>query len=118
MLNPPNQAIMIWLAYFIYGFIILRFMVSMINLLTGQWLKTAVRGYHVHSPLISVLIPARNEGSNIGLILSDLLQQDYANFEVLVYDDLSTDNTLQVIKEFTLKDPRIKLLKGLSLPEG
>ena len=41
------------------------------------------------APLISILIPARNEASNIEACLESLLKQGYPNFEVLVLDDNS-----------------------------
>jgi chlorobactene glucosyltransferase len=70
------------------------------------------------SPLVSVLIPARNEENTIGRLLSDLQGQTYQNLEVIVYNDQSTDKTLQVINEHSLKDRRVRAINGISLPEG
>ena len=44
-------------------------------------------------PLVSVLIPARNEENNIRRILNSMIKQDYPNLEILVLDDNSTDAT-------------------------
>ncbi len=51
---------------------------------------------------ITVIIPVRNEANTIGLLLKDLHQQTYAptNFEVIVVNDSSTDNTAYVLKTF------------------
>jgi len=69
------------------------------------------------APLISVLIPARNEEGNIRTCLESLQKQDYPNFEVLVLDDNSEDGTNAIVSEMAAKDNRIKLFKGQSLPE-
>ncbi|HTY81979.1 MAG TPA: glycosyltransferase [Dehalococcoidales bacterium] len=68
------------------------------------------------APLISVLVPARNEESNIRRCLESLRRQDYPNYEVLVLDDGSTDNTAEIVSEIAAKDRRIKLFKGEPLP--
>src|SRR5689334_4114049 len=47
-------------------------------------------------PMVAVLVPARNEEANIEECLTSLLAQDYPNYDVWVYDDASTDRTLQI----------------------
>ena len=106
---------MIWLAYFILGFLGLRLLVVLTNLFTRQWLHP---GQPKDSVLVSVLIPARNEERNIGTLLESLGRQDYPNLEILVYDDLSTDQTASQVEDRALKDPRIRLLPGKDLPKG
>jgi chlorobactene glucosyltransferase len=69
------------------------------------------------APLISVLVPARDEEANIRACLESLQQQDYPNFEVLVLDDNSTDNTAGIVNEIALKDSRVRLFSGDPLPE-
>lgn len=71
-----------------------------------------------HAPLISVLIPARNEEANIGACLDSLRKQDYPNFEILVLDDSSTDGTVAIVAGIAAEDRRVKLLKGQPLPPG
>ncbi|MFC2041686.1 glycosyltransferase [Chloroflexota bacterium] len=70
------------------------------------------------APLISVLIPARNEEINIGNCLESLQKQDYPNFEVLVLDDDSSDNTVNIVDRMAAQDNRAQLLRGASLPQG
>ena len=70
------------------------------------------------APLISVLIPARNEEENIETCLKSLQKQDYPNFEILVLDDNSEDRTAELVEGMAAKDNRIRLIRGESLPEG
>jgi chlorobactene glucosyltransferase len=68
-------------------------------------------------PLVSVLIPARNEEQNIERCLSSLRNQDYANYEILVIDDNSTDNTFDVLQRIAREDGRIRIFSGKPLPD-
>ena len=70
------------------------------------------------APLISILIPARDEEINIEACLESLRQQDYPNFEVIVLDDGSGDNTAGIVERISAKDNRLRLLRGEPLPEG
>jgi len=65
---------------------------------------------------VSVLIPARNESNNLPRLLASLKRQRYQNAEFLIYDDLSTDNTWEIISAAT--DSRVKSIRGSDLPEG
>ena len=69
-------------------------------------------------PRVSVLIPVRDEGNNIHACLTSLLAQDYAGYEVLVLDDDSHDDTAEIVERLSQDDPRLRLLRGASLPEG
>jgi len=70
------------------------------------------------APLISILVPARNEEANIGVCLESLRQQDYPNFEILVLDDSSTDGTADIVARIASEDSRVRLLRGQPLPPG
>jgi glycosyltransferase involved in cell wall biosynthesis len=63
-----------------------------------------------------MLIPARNEATNLRRLLPTLLNQDYPDFEVLVYDDGSEDATWQVVAES--RDPRLRGSQGSGPPPG
>jgi len=69
-------------------------------------------------PLVSVLIPARDEEKNIENCLESLRKQDYPNFEVIVLDDNSTDETADTVDRIATVDKRIRLVEGEPLPEG
>ena len=70
------------------------------------------------APLVSVLIPARDEETNIATCLESLRKQDYPNFEVLVLDDNSSDDTTNIVNRIAAADNRIQLIRGKPLPEG
>lgn len=55
------------------------------------------------NPLVSVLIPARNEENNLPRLLESLKKQTYPNFEVFVLDDHSEDQTKKIAGEFLSK---------------
>ena len=59
---------------------------------------------------VSVIICAKNEEENLRNFLPSILEQDYPDFEIIVINDASADNTLEVIEQFQLIDPRIKLV--------
>ncbi len=70
------------------------------------------------NPLISVLVPARNEEDNIKRCLLSLMKQDYKNIEILVLNDNSTDNTAGIVSGLARKDKRITLHHGKPLEKG
>src|SRR4030042_2276616 len=70
------------------------------------------------APLISVLVPSRNEEENIEACRKSLQKQDYPNFEVIVLDDSSTDRTAGLVEAIAAEDDRIRLIKGKPLAAG
>lgn len=60
------------------------------------------------SPTVSVIIPARNEGKNIANLLDDLKKQTLTPFEIIVVDDMSSDETPKIAESFGVKVIRIK----------
>ena len=61
--------------------------------------------------LVSIIMPAFNCGDFIGTTLDSVINQSYKNWEVIVVDDCSTDNTADVVQEYIKKDNRIKYHK-------
>lgn len=60
-------------------------------------------------PAVSVIIPTFNRAKLVSKALKSIIDQTYANWEVIVVDNHSTDNTDQIFKNFT--DPRISYFK-------
>lgn len=59
---------------------------------------------------VSVIICAKNEAENLRNFLPLILSQDHPDFEVVVINDASTDETLEVMEEFEMTDPRVKIV--------
>lgn len=60
-----------------------------------------------YKPLVSVMIPAHNEESVIVQTVENILKMDYENFEVIVIDDRSTDNTASVIRDLEIQHAKV-----------
>jgi chlorobactene glucosyltransferase len=69
-------------------------------------------------PLISVMIPARNEARNIRQCVQTVLDQNYPRVEVIVLDDRSTDATSTILAEIQASAPNLKIIAGKPLPDG
>jgi chlorobactene glucosyltransferase len=67
-------------------------------------------------PMVSIIVPARNESTNILQLLESLLGTEYEPFELIVVDDRSTDDTAALVRR--VNDPRLRLLSGEALPDG
>lgn len=63
-----------------------------------------------YKPFVTVMIPSHNEESVITKTVENVLQMDYKNFEVIVIDDRSEDNTASVIKNLESKYGNVKAL--------
>ena len=66
-----------------------------------------VKNTNNFQPLVSVIMPAYNSAQTIGTAINSVLMQDYLNWEIIIIDDGSTDDTLNEIRKF--KDARIKV---------
>lgn len=78
-----------------------------------SWLSARKPKYSYKSQLITVIVVVRNEEKNIIRLLESIKQQTYQNFEVIIVDDQSTDQTASLIQEFKLDN-----LKLISLSQG
>lgn len=92
------------------------FIISVINFFTAP--KFTTDNSTTSIPKVSVLIPTRNEASNIGNLLADLSAQEGVDFQVLMLDDGSTDDTAAIVQNIADKNPRIRLITGSQLPQG
>jgi glycosyltransferase involved in cell wall biosynthesis len=66
----------------------------------------------VIEPLVSVFIPVYNAEGYIEDAIDSVLNQTYQNFEIIVLNDGSTDQTQHILKELAKKDERIKIYKN------
>lgn len=62
----------------------------------------------MNSPLVSIIIPTYNRAHLIGETLDSIIAQTYTNWECIVVDDGSTDNTEEVVSAYVQKDSRFQ----------
>ncbi len=101
-------------------FLLWSHVISVVGFYLVLWLRTApgkedsikepppgpeTLGQVKNSPLVSVIVPARNEESNIRRCVESLLEQDYDNYEVIVVDDGSIDGTPRILDELVASHP-------------
>ncbi len=104
---------MIVALFITFIFIVLRFTVTLFNFMSNPKLP------HVKKPyafLISILIPVRNEQDNILSLLQSIYDQDYIDYEVIILDDGSEDNTYSICEKFAEKHHQFRVIKGKKLP--
>lgn len=83
------------------------------------------------NPQISIIIPVYNSAEHISRTLDSLLEQTFPEIEIIVLDDASADNTLQVVQQYAAADKRTKVIsdginqgpgnrrnQGISLAKG
>lgn len=102
------------LAILLLVFLALRMFISLVNLLSGLHLPDKKP---IDFPKVSLLIPARNEEAAIGRLLSGIQKLDYPDFEVIVCNDHSSDNTEEILNWFAGDDERIHWFLGEKLPQ-
>lgn len=62
------------------------------------------------NPAISIVVPAYNKEPYIKQCMDSLINQTLKNIEIIVVDDASTDNTLQILRDYEKKDSRVKII--------
>jgi len=111
--------------FLLYQYFVLSVLVIfLINFILNNIFFKNIAGYSLpesfikRPPLVSIMVPARNEAENIKMCVTSLLKQDYANIEILILDDNSTDDTSLIVKRIAEKDSRVKLITGKPLKDG
>ena len=81
-------------------------------------------------PEISVILPVYNTGEILEKTIESILHQTFQDFELIIIDDGSTDNSYQICRKYSVKDKRIRVIsqknsgvcaarnKGIDLSEG
>jgi chlorobactene glucosyltransferase len=88
---------------------------TILNLLLVPWLKPRLPR---RTPLVSVIVPARDEERAIERTVRALLAQTYPALEVIVVNDRSTDETESLLNRVAAEDARLGVIHGEDPPEG
>jgi chlorobactene glucosyltransferase len=70
------------------------------------------------APLVSIVIPARNEARNIERCVRSVLSTRYPSVEVIVVDDHSSDATATIARDIAASDSRLRVIDAPPLPAG
>ena len=103
---------MLWISIFLALFIVWTVLnLSFLPKLNG---KKPV----AEQPLISVLVPMRNEARNVKNCVHMLKNLTYEHLEILIYEDQSTDQTFSLLQEAIGQDTRFQIIPGVPLQKG
>lgn len=86
------------------SWVILVFVVAKVLFFTGLSVKHHARHKRLHpralayTPFVSIIVPSYNEGMTLNNCIESLVAQTYPNYEIVIVNDGSTDNTLQVAR--------------------
>lgn len=111
-MNPTTIAILAALPYAIVP------IVTAIRVRGSKHLDDESAEPPVDPPLVSMVIPARNEARNIERCVTSVLTTTYPNVEVIVVDDHSTDGTGEIARRIAAGDKRVRVIENAPLPAG
>lgn len=69
-------------------------------------------GFRGERGLVSIIMPTWNSSRFVWESIDSILAQTYRNWELIITDDCSTDDTMQILQEYARRDPRITVLKN------
>lgn len=71
--------------------------------------------------MVSIVLVTYNRAERLAMSIQEILDQTYKNFELIICDDCSTDNTESICREFVARDPRIRYFRhsdNIQMPEN
>lgn len=74
--------------------------------------ETSMTNYRIKKPLLTVYMPVFNAEAYLSTAIESILSQSYTNFEFIIIDDASTDNSWKIIQKFARSDKRIRASKN------
>src|SRR5256885_5256422 len=116
LLGPGSRVLLAVL----FGFLLLlacRHLAMLALATSEQWANARGADELAPAPLVSIIVPAFNEGAMIRAVLESLFAIDYSNYEVLVIDDGSSDETFLRALPFQRRRPEIEC-RVLAKPNG
>ena len=111
-----------WTAVAIYGVVLAgavgRHLACHNVIRRTTFLTPASQRWSGPAPKVSIIVPAKDEAANIEYCLDALLSQDYPNYEVILVDDRSQDETAAIAERIARRDRRLRVLKVVRLADG
>jgi cellulose synthase/poly-beta-1,6-N-acetylglucosamine synthase-like glycosyltransferase len=98
------------------GLLVAYYSLVMLGLLVG--LRRLHFDRSPSKPFVSVIVAARNEEKNIGQLLDCLARQSYDNYEVIIANDRSTDQSTSIIQQHQAEFPHLRSIYVDSIPVG
>jgi len=103
----------------VLGVLIVLWAILISNLIELRPLPQVMEGREGAGPMVSVLVPARNEEDTIARCIASLERQQYPEFEILILDDGSTDRTAEILRRLEKEGGgRVRIFSGKPLPQG
>ncbi|WP_019156023.1 glycosyltransferase family 2 protein [Robertmurraya massiliosenegalensis] len=69
----------------------------------------------MQNPLVSVIIPVYNTEAYISMCIDSVINQTYPNLEIIIINDGSNDNSLNIINQYSKKHPNIRVISQKNL---
>jgi chlorobactene glucosyltransferase len=114
-----TQATLLWIYVGIVAIWPIRFVVLRVILGRQRFLdERSPRFGGADPPLVSAILPAKDEETYISDCLATVRAQTYPNLEILVVDDRSVDRTGEIARQHAARDPRVRVLTIADLPPG
>src|SRR3954469_17942658 len=107
-MTPTQRVILGIYAAIVANWVIRHFVISYIFGRFDLLKRSSPRLPSEGAPLVSAIIPAKDEQGTIGECLDSVRAQDYSNLEILVVDDRSTDSTADIVRRASEVDPRVR----------
>jgi hypothetical protein len=79
---------------------------------SGDEIEMTTPAAKTDSPTVSVCVPTYNYGRFLTDCIESVLQQDFADFELVITDDNSTDGTAELVARFAAADARVRYIKN------
>jgi len=102
----------------LFTILLTLFLLSLLKTFRTREELEALDSVGENSPLVSIIVPMRNEERNTRRCIESLCSQRYPNFEIIAVDDRSEDKTLNILKELASKFSNLKIIEGTPTPDG
>ncbi len=117
--NPGTIFIMLFVLLVSIFFSLMYFLIySVKSIKDVPKLSPLANSQNIRFPMVSIILPSRNEEKYIGKCLDSLLGQDYSNYEIIAINDSSSDKTGEIIKRYSINHSKIVYVDSPPKPDG